>query len=127
MVSRSSEVEDPPAPEQSATFQLARQHDVLQLSETFLDPLPVSLAVAISRANGSRRMGDPFGARSLAESKQYDAIITLGWLLRGETAHYDAIYTEVAKGIGQPQQKTGGAGCVWSADQRDAGADARSG
>ena len=44
---------------------------------------------------------------ALAESKQYDAIITLGCLLRGETAHYEAIYTEVARGIGQSQQETG--------------------
>jgi len=37
----------------------------------------------------------------------YDAILTLGCLLRGETAHYEAIYTEVARGIGQSQQETG--------------------
>ena len=28
-------------------------------------------------------------------------------LLRGETAHYEAIYNEVARGIGQSQQETG--------------------
>jgi 6,7-dimethyl-8-ribityllumazine synthase len=49
----------------------------------------------------------PSAARTLAESKQYDAIITLGCLLRGETAHYEAIYNEVARGIGQSQQETG--------------------
>jgi len=49
----------------------------------------------------------PNAARTLAESKQYDAIVTLGCLLRGETAHYEAIYTEVARGIGQSQQETG--------------------
>lgn len=49
----------------------------------------------------------PSAARTLAESKQFDAIITLGCLLRGETAHYEAIYTEVARGIGQSQQETG--------------------
>jgi 6,7-dimethyl-8-ribityllumazine synthase len=53
----------------------------------------------------------PSAARSLAElkiagGKKYDAIITLGCLLRGETAHYEAIYTEVARGIGQSQQET---------------------
>ena len=36
-----------------------------------------------------------------------DAIVTLGCLLRGETAHYEAIYNEVARGIGQSQQETG--------------------
>jgi 6,7-dimethyl-8-ribityllumazine synthase len=34
-------------------------------------------------------------------------VITLGCLLRGETAHYEAIYNEVARGIGQSQQETG--------------------
>jgi 6,7-dimethyl-8-ribityllumazine synthase len=49
----------------------------------------------------------PSAARTLAESGAYAAIITLGVLLRGETAHYEAIYTEVARGIGQSQQETG--------------------
>lgn len=49
----------------------------------------------------------PSAARTLAETKRFDAIITLGCLLRGETAHYEAIYTEVARGIGQAQQETG--------------------
>jgi 6,7-dimethyl-8-ribityllumazine synthase len=49
----------------------------------------------------------PSAARSLAETKKFDAIITLGCLLRGETAHYEAIYNEVARGIGQSQQETG--------------------
>jgi 6,7-dimethyl-8-ribityllumazine synthase len=46
-------------------------------------------------------------ARTIAEAKTCDAILTLGCLLRGETAHYEAIYTEVARGIGQSQQETG--------------------
>lgn len=49
----------------------------------------------------------PAAARMLAESKQVDAVVTLGVLLRGETAHYEAIYNEVARGIGQSQQETG--------------------
>jgi 6,7-dimethyl-8-ribityllumazine synthase len=49
----------------------------------------------------------PSAARTLAESKRFAAVITLGVLLRGETAHYEAIYTEVARGIGQSQQETG--------------------
>ena len=49
----------------------------------------------------------PSAARTLAESKKFDAIVTLGCLIRGETAHYEAIYTEVARGIGQSQQETG--------------------
>jgi 6,7-dimethyl-8-ribityllumazine synthase len=49
----------------------------------------------------------PSAARALAESKKYDTIITLGCLIRGETAHYEAIYNEVSRGIGQSQQDTG--------------------
>jgi 6,7-dimethyl-8-ribityllumazine synthase len=54
----------------------------------------------------------PAAARTLADRAvrrelQLDAIVTLGCLLRGETAHYDAIYTEVSRGIGQSQQETG--------------------
>lgn len=49
----------------------------------------------------------PSAARTLAGTGLVDAVITLGCLLRGETAHYEAIYTEVARGIGQSQQETG--------------------
>jgi 6,7-dimethyl-8-ribityllumazine synthase len=61
--------------------------------------------VAIVRVPGAWEI--PSAARTLAESKKYNAIITLGCLLRGETAHYEAIYNEVARGIGQSQQETG--------------------
>jgi len=46
-------------------------------------------------------------ARICAASGRVDAVVTLGCLLRGETAHYEAIYNEVARGIGQSQQETG--------------------
>jgi 6,7-dimethyl-8-ribityllumazine synthase len=49
----------------------------------------------------------PAAARQLAETHRFDAIVTLGCLIRGETAHYEAIYNEVARGIGQSQQETG--------------------
>ena len=49
----------------------------------------------------------PAAARTIANGHQVDAIITLGCLLRGETAHYEAIYNEVSRGIGQSQQETG--------------------
>jgi 6,7-dimethyl-8-ribityllumazine synthase len=49
----------------------------------------------------------PAAARALANKGTADAIIPLGCLLRGETAHYEAIYNEVARGIGQSQQETG--------------------
>ena len=49
----------------------------------------------------------PAAARTLANQGKVDAIVTLGCLLRGETAHYEAIYNEVSRGIGQSQQETG--------------------
>lgn len=61
--------------------------------------------VTIVRVPGAWEI--PSAARALAESGSVDAIITLGVLLRGETAHYEAIYNEVARGIGQSQQETG--------------------
>ena len=42
-----------------------------------------------------------------ANADRVDAIIPLGCLLRGETAHYEAIYNEVARGLGESQQETG--------------------
>lgn len=49
----------------------------------------------------------PAAARQIAELGAVDAVIALGVLLRGETAHYEAIYNEVSRGIGQSQQETG--------------------
>ena len=49
----------------------------------------------------------PAAARMIAEQKKVDAVVTLGCLIRGETAHYEAIYNEVSRGIGQSQQDTG--------------------
>jgi len=49
----------------------------------------------------------PSAARTLAETGKYDAIICLGCLLRGDTAHYDVIVNEVTRGIGQSAQETG--------------------
>jgi len=49
----------------------------------------------------------PAAARTIANQGQVDAIVTLGCLLRGETAHFETIYNEVARGIGQSQQETG--------------------
>jgi 6,7-dimethyl-8-ribityllumazine synthase len=49
----------------------------------------------------------PLAARALALTQKYDAIICLGCLLRGDTAHYDVIVNEVTRGIGQSAQETG--------------------
>jgi 6,7-dimethyl-8-ribityllumazine synthase len=46
-------------------------------------------------------------ARACAAGGRVDAVVTLGCLLRGETAHFEVIYNEAARGIGQSQQETG--------------------
>jgi len=61
--------------------------------------------LTIMRVPGSFEI--PSAARTLAETGKYDAIICIGCLLRGETAHYDVIVNEVARGIGQSAQETG--------------------
>ncbi|MGA8735167.1 MAG: 6,7-dimethyl-8-ribityllumazine synthase [Terriglobales bacterium] len=61
--------------------------------------------IQVIRVPGSFEI--PSAARTLAETKKYDAIICLGCLLRGDTAHYDVIVNEVARGIGQSAQETG--------------------
>ncbi len=49
----------------------------------------------------------PSISRTLAETKKYNAIVCIGCLLRGDTAHYDVIVNEVTRGIGQSSQETG--------------------
>jgi 6,7-dimethyl-8-ribityllumazine synthase len=61
--------------------------------------------ITVVRVPGSFEI--PSQARTLAESGNYDAIITLGCLIRGETTHYEHISTEVTRGIGQSAQETG--------------------
>jgi 6,7-dimethyl-8-ribityllumazine synthase len=61
--------------------------------------------IALVRVPGAFEI--PLAARVLAETGKYDAIICLGCLLRGDTAHYDVIVNEVTRGIGQSAQETG--------------------
>jgi len=49
----------------------------------------------------------PSAARTLSATGKYDAILCIGCLLRGDTAHYDVIVNEVTRGIGQSAQETG--------------------
>ncbi len=49
----------------------------------------------------------PFVAHRLAASGGHDAVICLGALVRGGTAHFDLIAAEVAKGIAQSAMGSG--------------------
>ncbi|MBM4127715.1 MAG: 6,7-dimethyl-8-ribityllumazine synthase [Nitrospira sp.] len=49
----------------------------------------------------------PLVAKTLAESGQFDAVICLGAVIRGDTPHFDYICAEVSRGIGQVALDTG--------------------
>lgn len=49
----------------------------------------------------------PLIAQKMAESKRYDAVITLGAVIRGSTPHFDYVCSEVAKGVAAINLKTG--------------------
>ncbi len=49
----------------------------------------------------------PLLAAKIAGSGDYDAVINLGVLVRGGTAHFDLIAAEVAKGIAQTAMSSG--------------------
>ncbi len=74
---------------------------LLALRQCGADPASINIV----RVPGSFEI--PAAGRQLAQSKSYHAIICLGCLLRGDTAHYDVIANEVTRGIGQSAQETG--------------------
>ena len=43
----------------------------------------------------------PLVARTMARTKQFNAVICLGAVIRGDTPHFDYISAEVSRGIGQ--------------------------
>ena len=53
--------------------------------------------MVIIRVPGAFEM--PLAARKLARTKDYDAVICLGAVIRGATPHFDYVAAEVSKGI----------------------------
>ena len=49
----------------------------------------------------------PLAAKTLAQSRRFDAIICLGAVIRGETPHFDFISLETSRGIGSAALETG--------------------
>ncbi|MFB6467315.1 6,7-dimethyl-8-ribityllumazine synthase [Cytobacillus sp. Hz8] len=49
----------------------------------------------------------PFIAQKMAQSAKYDAVITLGTVIRGSTPHFDYVCNEAAKGIAATSMNTG--------------------
>ena len=49
----------------------------------------------------------PLAAQKFAQSGKYNAIITLGAVIKGSTSHYDYVCAEVSKGVAQVSLQTG--------------------
>src|ERR1700732_1418268 len=49
----------------------------------------------------------PLAAKKLAATGWYDALIAIGCVLRGETAHYDYVCSETSRGLQLAQMDTG--------------------
>ncbi len=49
----------------------------------------------------------PLAAKKLAMKGDYDALIAIGCVIRGETSHYDYVCSETARGIQLAQMDTG--------------------
>ncbi|HEY4127488.1 MAG TPA: 6,7-dimethyl-8-ribityllumazine synthase [Gammaproteobacteria bacterium] len=49
----------------------------------------------------------PLTARKLAASKNYEAVITLGAVIRGGTPHFDYVAGECARGVSQAARDSG--------------------
>ena len=49
----------------------------------------------------------PLAAQTMAKSGKYDAVITLGAVIRGATSHYDYVCAEVSKGVANVSLNTG--------------------
>ncbi len=49
----------------------------------------------------------PLTAKKLANTGKYDAVITLGCVIRGATTHYDYVCNEAAKGIAAAGNESG--------------------
>ena len=49
----------------------------------------------------------PLVAKKMAESKKYDAVLCLGAVIRGATAHFEMVANETTKGIAAASLQTG--------------------
>lgn len=49
----------------------------------------------------------PLVARKMVNSQKYDAVITLGAVIKGATPHFDYVSSEVAKGVAAINSQTG--------------------
>ena len=62
-------------------------------------------AVTIVRVPGSLEL--PQAAQRMVRSGRWDALVALGCVIRGETAHFDLVAAETARGIAQVARESG--------------------
>lgn len=61
--------------------------------------------VAVFKVPGAFEI--PLLAKKLADSKEYDGIVCLGAVIRGDTPHFDYVAAEVSKGIASASMESG--------------------
>src|SRR5262249_21460124 len=61
--------------------------------------------VDVVRVPGSFEL--PLASKKLALTGKYDALIAIGCVIRGETAHYEYVCSETARGLQLAQMDTG--------------------
>ncbi len=61
--------------------------------------------IEVVRVPGSFEI--PVAAKRLAQTGRYDALITLGCIIRGETQHFDFLSAEVTRGVQLAALETG--------------------
>jgi 6,7-dimethyl-8-ribityllumazine synthase len=61
--------------------------------------------VAVVRVPGSFEL--PLACKRLAATGEYDALIAVGCVIRGETSHYDYVCSETSRGLQLAQMDTG--------------------
>jgi 6,7-dimethyl-8-ribityllumazine synthase len=62
-------------------------------------------AITVARVPGAFEI--PVAAKHLAESGQYDAVLCLGTIIRGETPHFEYIAAEASKGVATAALESG--------------------
>jgi 6,7-dimethyl-8-ribityllumazine synthase len=61
--------------------------------------------VDVVRVPGSFEL--PLTSKKMAQTGKYDALIAIGCVIRGETAHYDYVCSETSRGLQLAQMDTG--------------------
>jgi 6,7-dimethyl-8-ribityllumazine synthase len=90
---------------------------VSRFNSFITERLSAAAVDALERAGASSKEVDvmlvpgafelPLAAKKLAATGCYDALIAIGCVLRGETAHYDYVCSETARGLQLAQMDSG--------------------